>query len=72
MITENDDSISFVGLNNYSEVASQINELFPYNRPGDPDEHEGGTDFLYEFWDVMFRIAPQLNYNEELIQRSLL
>lgn len=46
MITENDDSISFVGLNNYSEVASQINELFPYNRPGDPDEHEGGTDFM--------------------------
>lgn len=31
------------------QVASQINGLFSYNRPGDPDEHEGATDFLPEF-----------------------
>jgi len=31
------------------QAASQINALFPYNRPADRGEHGGGTDFLYEF-----------------------
>lgn len=51
------------------QAADQINALLPDHRPGRKEEKESTTDFLFEFWELMFRIAPQLVYRQEPMQR---
>lgn len=52
------------------DAAEQINSLFPNNRPGD-DEKESPGSFLSEFWDLMFRIGYQLDYQDVPMQRFI-
>lgn len=52
-------------------AAEQINGLFPNNRPGNDDEKESPGSFLAEFWDLMFRIAYQLDYRDVPMQRVI-
>ncbi|KAL1970452.1 hypothetical protein VTN77DRAFT_4096 [Rasamsonia byssochlamydoides] len=51
-------------------AAEQINSLFPTNRPGE-DEKESPGSFLAEFWDLMFRVAYQLDYQDVPMQRFI-
>jgi len=51
------------------QAANQINALLPSHRPGPKEEKESTASFLFEFWELMFRIAPQLDYRHETMQR---
>jgi hypothetical protein len=52
------------------QAAEQINSLFPDNRPGDEEKESSGS-FLAEFWDLMVRIAYQLDYQDVPMQRFI-
>lgn len=54
------------------QAADQINARLPDHRPGCKEEKESTADFLFEFWELMFRIAPQLDYRHEPMQRLIL
>ncbi|KAJ5291293.1 hypothetical protein N7478_000544 [Penicillium angulare] len=52
-----------------SQAAEQANALFPSRRPGLKEEEQSTVHFLFEFWELMFRVAPQLDYQHEPMQR---
>ncbi|KAE8402363.1 hypothetical protein BDV37DRAFT_284844 [Aspergillus pseudonomiae] len=50
------------------QAAEQINRLFPANRPEGSDK-ESPESFLFEFWDLMIKVACQLDHEEIPMQR---
>ena len=55
-----------------NQAADQINAILPDHRPGCKEQKESTAGFLFEFWELMFRIAPQLDYRHEPMQRFIL
>lgn len=51
------------------QAAEQINALLPSHCPGPKEEKQSTASFLFEFWELMFCIAPQLDYQQEPMQR---
>ncbi|PWY76067.1 hypothetical protein BO94DRAFT_538463 [Aspergillus sclerotioniger CBS 115572] len=57
-----------------AQAAREINAHFPYFQPRyDPTlpHQESGQDFCFNFWELAFRLPPQLDYREEPMQRFL-
>lgn len=56
-----------------NQAAEQVDDLVPSHHQSPEEEKYVQTtgDFLFEFWELMFRIAPQLNYQHEPMQRFI-
>lgn len=52
------------------QAADKANSFFPYSCLGENDNYYP-RQFLGEFWEVMFRIAPQLDYQGQPMQRYI-
>lgn len=53
------------------QAADQINALLPSHRPEPKEGKQSTASFLFEFWELMFCIAPQLDYRHEPMQRFI-
>ncbi|KAH8680438.1 hypothetical protein BGZ61DRAFT_481128 [Ilyonectria robusta] len=51
-----------------SEAAKQINSLFPSHR-GNGEANKSPEGFLAAFWDLMFRVAIQLDYQTQSMHK---
>ncbi|KAJ5635717.1 uncharacterized protein N7484_009030 [Penicillium longicatenatum] len=54
-----------------NQAAEQVNDLLLSHRPGPKEERQSTASFLFEFWELMFCIAPQLDYQHEPMQRFI-
>lgn len=56
-----------------NQAAEQINALLPSQHPhagpNEKDHVQTTPEFLLEFWDLMFCIGPQLDYQHEPMRR---
>lgn len=54
-----------------NQAAEQLNALQLSHRPGPKEEKQSTASFLFEFWELMFCIAPQLDYQHGPMQRFI-
>lgn len=54
-----------------NQAAEQVNALLLSHRPGPKEEKQSTASFLFEFWELMFCIAPQLDYQHKPMQRFI-
>ncbi|KAI9924272.1 hypothetical protein MW887_007222 [Aspergillus wentii] len=53
------------------EAATQIHDIFPYKNPKIKPKDSNAVGWCYAFWHLWFRIAPQLGYRDEPMQRFI-
>lgn len=52
------------------QAAHKVHSFFPHDHVGENDDN-APCQFVGEFWELMFRIAPQLDYQGEPMQRFI-